>query len=93
MSHPSLSLFPVIQKKKKSLLQSAFSNCYTSQNNYPLIYYLSFAGGSVINHQPANTGDLGEIAGSGGSPGGDGSPLQWEIPWTERSVAESDKTE
>ena len=46
--------------------------------------YQGFLGGSVVKNLPANAGNACSIPESGQSPGkGSGSPLQWEIPWTE----------
>ena len=38
--------------------------------------YIKYSG-SVVKNLPANIGDMSSIPGSGGSPGGDGSPLQY----------------
>ena len=39
---------------------------------------LGFPGGSAVKNLSANTGDVGSIPGSGGSPGeGNGNPLQY----------------
>ena len=64
---------------------------------------LGFPGGSAINNQPANAGDVGLILALGSSPGeGNGNPVQYsclENPldrgaWqaTVHRVAESDET-
>ena len=45
-----------------------------------------FLGATAVKNPPANVGDAGLIPGSGRSPGGNGSPLQYsclKIPWTE----------
>ena len=43
--------------------------------------------GSVVNHWPANVGDMGSIPGWGRSPGEEmathSSILSWEVPWAE----------
>ena len=39
---------------------------------------MGFPGGSVVKNQPANTGDMCSIPGSGRTPGeGNGNPLQY----------------
>ena len=55
-------------------------------NSNSVIYqkYQGFLGGSVVKNLTASAGNEGSIPELGQYPGkGSGSPLQWEIPWTE----------
>ena len=73
----------IVKDRKACMLQSmglqrVRHNLVAEQKQETPATMRGFPGGSVVKNPPANTGDVGLIAGSGRSPGeGNGNPLQY----------------
>ena len=78
-THSGTLAWKIPWTEKPGRLQSmGVTKSWTQLSDFTFTFhiYIKYSG-SVVKNLPANVGDMSSIPGSGGSPGGDGNPLQY----------------